>query len=88
MNNTPWTMKRWKVNCLYLMEGLPGLFALIADDTVLGIELPASVEMEVVECAPSIKASERDVAQQTRYPAYRPDRERAGISFARRAHQN
>lgn len=41
----------------YLMDGLQGLFALIADDTILGIELPPSVEMEVAECAPSIKGA-------------------------------
>lgn len=41
----------------YLIDGLQGLFVLIADDAVLGIELPASVEMEIVECAPSIKGA-------------------------------
>lgn len=41
----------------YLMDGLQGLFALIADETILGIELPPSVEMEVVECAPGIKGA-------------------------------
>lgn len=41
----------------YLMDGLQGLFALVADDAILGIELPPSVEMEVVECAPGIKGA-------------------------------
>lgn len=41
----------------YLIDGLQGLFVLIADDAVLGIELPASVEMEISDCAPSIKGA-------------------------------
>lgn len=41
----------------YLIDGLEGIYALIADDSVLGIELPASVEMEVIDCAPSIKGA-------------------------------
>lgn len=42
---------------LYLKDGIEGLQALISDDTLLGIELPASVEMEIIECAPSMKAA-------------------------------
>lgn len=41
----------------YLVDGIEGVQALVADDVVLGIELPASVEMDVVECSPSIKGA-------------------------------
>lgn len=41
----------------YLVDGIDGVYALIADNTLLGIELPAAVEMEIVECAPSIKGA-------------------------------
>ncbi len=39
----------------YLAEGLDGIFALIMDDVILGIELPHSVTLTVIETAPSIK---------------------------------
>jgi len=42
---------------LYLVDGLEGLYALVADGELLGIELPSSVEMEIVECSPSIKGA-------------------------------
>lgn len=42
---------------LYLIDGLEGIYALIADNELLGIELPSSVEMAIVECAPSIKGA-------------------------------
>lgn len=42
---------------LYLTDGLAGVFALIADDDLLGIELPSSVDLEIMECAPSIKGA-------------------------------
>lgn len=41
----------------FLSEGLEGVSALMTDDTVLGIELPASVALEIVECAPAMKAA-------------------------------
>lgn len=41
----------------YLAEGLDGVYALIADNALLGIELPATVEMDIVECAPGIKGA-------------------------------
>jgi len=41
----------------YLSEGLEGIFALLMDDEVLGIELPQSVEMEVIETAPALKGA-------------------------------
>jgi len=41
----------------YLVDGLEGVYALIVDGAPLGIELPATVELEIVECAPSIKGA-------------------------------
>lgn len=41
----------------YLTDGLDGIHALIADGTLLGIELPATVLLEIIECAPAMKAA-------------------------------
>ena len=41
----------------FLTESLEGVSALIADGVVLGIELPASVVLEIEECAPAMKAA-------------------------------
>lgn len=41
----------------YITEGLEGITALIMDDNILGIELPASVDLEIIETAPGIKGS-------------------------------
>ena len=41
----------------YLTEGLEGITALLIDDAVLGIELPSSVILAIVETAPSIKGA-------------------------------
>lgn len=41
----------------YITDGLEGIQALIADETLLGIELPASVVMEIIECSPGIKGA-------------------------------
>ena len=41
----------------YLTEGLEGLFALVVDGVAVGIELPATVVLEVMDCAPSIKGA-------------------------------
>ena len=41
----------------YLTEGLEGIFALVVDGAAVGIELPATVILEVVECAPAMKAA-------------------------------
>ena len=41
----------------YITDGLEGITALIMDGNILGIELPASVEMEIIETAPGIKGS-------------------------------
>ena len=39
---------------LYLTDGMEGVYALIADDVLLGIQLPASVELEIVDTAPEM----------------------------------
>lgn len=41
----------------YLTEGLDGIFALIMDDVILGIELPQSVVLKITETAPGIKGA-------------------------------
>ena len=41
----------------YLTDGLDGIFALIMDDSILGIELPHSVNLMVTETAPAIKGA-------------------------------
>ena len=41
----------------YITEGLEGITALIMDDNILGIELPASVDLAITETAPGIKGS-------------------------------
>lgn len=42
---------------LYLTDGLSGLVALVADGAVLGINLPATVVLEIVDTAPAMKAA-------------------------------
>ena len=41
----------------YIAEGLEGIHALIADEVLLGIELPPTVVLEIVDCAPGIKGA-------------------------------
>ena len=41
----------------YLSEDLDGILALIADGAILGIELPATVVLEITETAPGMKAA-------------------------------
>lgn len=41
----------------YISEGLEGMTALIADGVLLGIDLPVTVNLEVVECSPGIKGA-------------------------------
>ena len=41
----------------YITEGLEGIYALIADGVLLGIELPTTVVMEITECSPGIKGA-------------------------------
>jgi len=42
---------------LYITDGLEGMAALIADEVFIGIELPASVNLLITECAPGIKGA-------------------------------
>ncbi len=45
-------------DCLdYLTDGLEGLYALIIDDRVLGVELPQVVELAITETSPAIKGA-------------------------------
>ena len=41
----------------YLIDGLEGIVALLVDDEVIGIELPSSVVMKIVEPSPAIKGA-------------------------------
>lgn len=41
----------------YMTEDLEGILAIIADEAVLGIELPANVSLEITETAPAMKAA-------------------------------
>ncbi len=41
----------------YLTEGLEGIVALLVDDEVIGIELPSSVVMAIVDTTPAIKGA-------------------------------
>jgi elongation factor P len=56
---TQYTLSREDVEdqVAYLTEGLEGIVALLIDDGVLGIELPSSVVLAIVETAPSIKGA-------------------------------
>jgi len=49
----------------YLTEGLEGIVALLIDDEILGIELPASVVLAIVETAPVIKGSSASARTKT-----------------------
>lgn len=41
----------------YIGEGLEGMTALIANGVLLGIDLPSTVSLEIVECSPGIKGA-------------------------------
>jgi elongation factor P len=41
----------------YLLDGMEGIQLLVSGDTVLGVELPGTVELEIVECAPALKGA-------------------------------
>lgn len=45
----------------YLNDGLEGITGLISEGLLLGIELPSTVEMEIVETSPSIKGASASV---------------------------
>jgi elongation factor P len=42
---------------LYLTDGLEGIYALVVNGVPVGIELPPTVVLEVVECAPAMKGA-------------------------------
>lgn len=42
---------------VFLYDGLEGLSALISEGELLGIELPATMSLEISECAPGMKAA-------------------------------
>lgn len=41
----------------YLIDGLEGIVALLVDDEIIGIELPSSVVMAIIETSPAIKGA-------------------------------
>lgn len=41
----------------YLTDGLEGIYTLIVDDRVLGVELPQTVSLEITDTAPAIKGA-------------------------------
>jgi elongation factor P len=41
----------------FLTDGLEGIYALIIDDKVLGIELPQAVNLQIEETAPAMKGA-------------------------------
>jgi len=41
----------------YLTEGLEGIVALLVDDAPMAIELPSSVQLEIIETAPALKGA-------------------------------
>lgn len=41
----------------YITEALEGMFALIYNDECVGIQLPATVELEVTQCDPGVKGN-------------------------------
>ncbi len=41
----------------YLSDGLEGIYALIVDDVFMGIELPTTVALEILETSPSMKGA-------------------------------
>jgi elongation factor P len=42
---------------LYISDGLEGIQGLVADDVVIGMEIPPTVVLEIMECAPGIKGA-------------------------------
>ena len=41
----------------YVTEGLQGMLALIYNDQCVGLQLPATVELQIVECDPGVKGN-------------------------------
>ena len=46
-----------KDELIFLYDGMEGLSALINDEELLCIELPATMSLEIDECAPAMKAA-------------------------------
>lgn len=42
---------------LYISDGLEGIQAMVADEVVIGIDIPPTVVLEVMACAPGIKGA-------------------------------
>ena len=63
----------------YLTEDLEGVQALIYNDQCVGIQLPVTVELKVVQCDPGIKGASATVADQARHAGNRPDRPGARV---------
>lgn len=41
----------------FLVEDMEGIIALMSDNKVLGIRMPATLEMKIIECPPSMKGA-------------------------------
>lgn len=41
----------------YITEGLEGMYALIYNDQCVGVQVPASVELTIIECDPAVKGN-------------------------------
>jgi len=41
----------------YISDGLEGMYAMVADERVIGIELPTTVALPIIECSPGIKGA-------------------------------
>lgn len=49
----------------YLYDGIPGLYGLLVEGNLVGIELPAVVEMPIAETPPAIKGSSASARTKT-----------------------
>lgn len=49
----------------YLTESLDGIVALLIDDEILGIELPSTVTLEIIETPPALKGSSASARTKT-----------------------
>lgn len=41
----------------FMMDGMEGIMGLMSEGSLLGVELPGTVVMEIIECAPGIKGA-------------------------------
>ncbi len=67
----------------FITEETEGVLALKVEEAVIGLELPASVVLEVTETTPAMKAASASPAP-SRPPEYRPGGAGAGIYRGRR----